>query len=68
MRARRLEQRKRAAKIGLEDRRRRQDAAIDVRFRGEIDDRVRPRFLKQAIHQLGVANVAVHKLVARNPR
>ena len=63
--ARRFEQRERASQIGLEDRLRRQDAAVHVRFGGEVDDGVGRKLVQQGVHQRRVANVAVHEAIPR---
>ncbi len=60
-----FEQRERAAEVGLEHRRGREDAAVHVRFGGEVHDGVRPFFGQQRVHQRRVADVALNEAVAR---
>ena len=66
MQPRRFQQRQRAAQIGLKDRLRRENAAVHVRFRGEMHD-ARPACVSSTsrLHQRRVADIAVHETVAR---
>ncbi len=66
--ARRFEQRERSAQIGLERRGRREDTAIHMRLGREVNDGVRLFFRQQRIHQLAVADIAMHEAVARISR
>ena len=59
-----FEQRERAAEIGANHRLRREDAAVDVRFGGEVHDGIRLFFANGCSTTIGVADVAVHKAVA----
>ena len=63
--ARGFEQDERAAEIGLKRRRGGEDAAVDMRFGGEMHDRVGLFVGEQGIDQRRVADIAVHEPVAR---
>ena len=62
-RARRVEQPRRAAHVGVDGAVRRQDAAIDVRFGGEVHYGVEAGAVEDLVHRLLVADVAAHELV-----
>ena len=61
---RRFQQRERAVVIGANHRFRREDTAVDVRLRREMDDGVRAYFAYQGVHQCRVADIALHEAVA----
>ena len=60
-----LEQRPGAHHVGLDERARRVDRAVDVRLRGEIHDRADTVLRQQSFQQRLVADIALHEHVAR---
>ena len=66
-RARRFEQYERADDVGLDERRRPVDRAIDMAFGGEVHHRARAMLGEELLEQRGIADVAVDENVSRFP-
>ena len=64
MAARAIEQHARADDIGVNEILRVVDAAVDVRFGGEIDDRVKLMLGHERVHLIGVCDIGFEKFVA----
>src|SRR5665213_2468195 len=60
-----IDQREGGDDVGVDERRRAMDRAIDMRLGGEVDDRARPVLREESGDQRAVADVAVHEHVAR---
>ena len=58
-----IEQHAGADDVGVNEVQRRIDAAIDVRFGGEIDDRVKLMLGHERVHLIGVGDIGFEKLV-----
>ena len=59
----RIEQHAGADNIGVDEIQRRINAAIDVRFGGEIDDRVKLMLGHERVHLISVGDIGFEKLV-----
>src|SRR6185437_15793577 len=60
-RTRRLQQLVSAPHVGIDERIRTVDRAIDVRFRGKVHDGVDSFALDNLVHRIAVSNVSLHK-------
>src|SRR5215468_10014644 len=62
---RRFQQCERTSKIRLEDGSRRKNAAVHVRFGGEMDNGIDPLLAQDPVHDVRVADIALHEAVMR---
>ena len=62
---RRFQQRERAVQVRADDRLRREDAAVHVRLRGEMDDGVGAERLEHVLDHRFIADVALHESIPR---